>query len=186
MNEKTSSGLRQTGGGIVLPEPLLEGTPHETDIAFALGIDVEHHPGHPSLRKLGNFAIPRWQRDLVWDTARQIAFIEGIFLGLGTGYFVATTADWDRDGPMPLSALLIDGQQRLTALSRFHAGEFAVFGDLSFRDLEVADQRRRFLRVKFAWIEVPGENEATLKELYRRLNFGGVAHTRADLARMDT
>ncbi|WP_321935193.1 DUF262 domain-containing protein [Paraburkholderia sp. J8-2] len=168
-----------------LPEPLLAGTPRQTNIEFALGIGVADHPGHPSLRKLGNFAIPQWQRDPVWEKARQIAFIEGIFLGLGTGHFVASKADWDNDGPMPLSALLIDGQQRLTALARFHAGDFAVFGQIRFPDLPLRDRRRRFLHVAFPWIEIPGDNEATLKELYRRLNFGGVPHTNSDLARLD-
>lgn len=169
-----------------LPGVLLSGTEHETDIEYALGVSASAHHGHPSLRRLGNFAIPTWQRDPVWDDARQIAFVEGVFLGLGTGYFVATEMDWDEKGPTMLSALLIDGQQRMGALSRFYMGDLAVFGGVRYGDLDLVTARRRFLRVKFPWIGVPAEDEVTLKELYRRLNYVSVSHTAADMARLDT
>jgi hypothetical protein len=170
---------------IQLPGLLLKGTEHETDIEYALGIAASEHHGHPSLRRIGNFAIPVWQRDPVWDVARQIAFVEGVFLGLGTGYFVATEMDWDQSGPTKLSALLIDGQQRLGALSRFYEGDLVVFGNVRYRDLDEVTLRRRFLRVKFPWIGIPAEDETTLKELYRRLNYVSVPHTTADMARLD-
>jgi hypothetical protein len=168
-----------------LPNVLLSGVEHETDIEYALGISASEHHGHPSLRRLGNFAIPVWQRDPVWDDARQIAFVEGVFLGLGTGYYVATEMDWDTNGPTMLSALLIDGQQRMGALSRFYRGDLAVFGGVRYCDFDEVTTRKRFLRVKFPWIGVPAEDEGTLKELYRRLNYLSVPHTEADMARLD-
>lgn len=41
----------------------------------------------------------------------------------------------------------------------------------------MADRRRRFYRLSFPSIEVSASDEATLREIYDRLNFGGTPHT---------
>ena len=76
----------------------------------------------------------------------------------------------------PCAGLLLDGQQRLGALRDFAAGDFPVFGTTRFADLSLADRRRRFYRVTFPSIEMGATDEATLREVYDRLNFGGTPH----------
>lgn len=128
-------------------------------------------------RSLLGLVLPAWQRPAVWTREQQVRFVEGIFLGLGTGYYVTTEWDWDDDGVRrPLAGLLLDGQQRLGALRDFAAGEFAVFGCTRFADLSLSDKRRRFYRVSFPSIEMGATEEATLREVYDRLNFGGTPH----------
>ncbi|MEG1680878.1 MAG: DUF262 domain-containing protein, partial [Stenotrophomonas sp.] len=64
-------------------------------------------------RNLLAYVLPPWQRDEVWSDHQKRRFIEGIFLGLGTGYYVVHAPDWDECGQRPMSGWLIDGQQRL-------------------------------------------------------------------------
>ncbi|MDU4254119.1 hypothetical protein ACQCLI_31520 (plasmid) [Pseudomonas nitroreducens] len=74
-------------------------------------------------------------------------------------------------------------QQRITAIARFISGEIFIFGGIFYRDLSPADKRRRFDNIIFPCIELNyQEDETVLKELYRRLNYGGTPHTQEDLA----
>lgn len=160
-----------------LPAPILTGTDRGFDIEHLLAMDP---PGQlrPGERGILGLVLPAWQRPEVWDRRQQIRFVEGIFLGLGTGFYVTTAWDWDSAGArLPLAGLLLDGQQRLGALRDFAAGVFPVFGTTRFADLSLADKRRRFLRVPFPSVELSGTDEATLREIYDRLNFGGTPHT---------
>lgn len=130
-----------------------------------------------------NLVLPPWQRPPSWSLDQQVQFIEGIFLGLGTGYYVINGRDYDDQGhDKPMSGWLIDGQQRITAIARFFHGEISIFGGIFFQDLSLADKRRRFNNLIFPCIEMDyTDDEKVLKELYRRLNFSGTPHTEADL-----
>ena len=68
-------------------------------------------------------------------------------------------------------------RQRAEIGEAMAAGAFPVFGTTRFADLSLADKRRRFLRVPFPSVELSGTDEATLREIYDRLNFGGTPHT---------
>lgn len=137
-------------------------------------------------RQLLNLVLPMWQRPAVWTTAQQVQFVEGMFLGLGTGYYVINGRDFDLDGnDLPMSGWLIDGQQRITAIAAFIKNEFCVFDGIQYSDLSPRDKRIRFDSLVFPCIELDYEaDEDVLKELYRRLNYSGTAHTEEDLARL--
>jgi hypothetical protein len=138
-------------------------------------------------RQLLNLVLPAWQRPVVWDEQQQVRFIEGIFLGLGTGYYVINGKDWNGDGSgKHMSGWLLDGQQRITAIARFVKGELSIFDGVRYADLSIGDRRRRFDNVIFPCIELKYvDDEELLKTLYRRLNYGGTPHTQADLDRLN-
>lgn len=80
---------------------------------------------------------------------------------------------------------LIDGQQRVTAIRDFIEGRLSVFDGLHYADLPRPEQLRRFDRVVLTRIVLPNDtDEATLKSLYLRMNYGGVSHTQQDLDRL--
>lgn len=163
-----------------LPEPLLSGTHREFQIDMLLESAVPDQL-RPGERALQAFILPPWQRPIVWDEQRKRRFIEGIFLGLGTGYYVAHAKDWDNDGLKPMAGWLLDGQQRISSILDFAQGRLAIFNGIRYDDLDLPTRRRRFLRVVFPCIELDYQpDEARLREVYDRLNFGGVPHTAAD------
>ena len=162
-----------------LPKPLLTGTMHDYGIGALVDMPAPV-PAVPSERRLMNLTLPPWQRPEVWSADQKRRFVEGIWLGLGTGYYVVHGSDWDEAGsPKPMSGWLLDGQQRISALRDFLSGEMVIFGDVRFTEMSVPDQLR-FKRRPFPCHELDyTDNEDTLKELYDRLNFGGTPHIEA-------
>jgi len=164
-----------------LPQPLLSGARRDYGIEHvlkALGADAGLRPGE---RSLGAFILPPWQRPLAWEEHRKRRFVEGVFLGLGTGYYVQHAWDWDEGGSKPMAGWLLDGQQRISSLIDFAEGRLAIFDGVRFADLDVATARRRFLGVVFPCVELAYQaDELRLREVYDRLNFGGMAHTETD------
>lgn len=160
-----------------LPKPLLTGTMRDYGIGHLEDMPAPG-PTVPTERRLMNLTLPPWQRPEVWSEAQKRRFVEGIFLGLGTGSYVVHGSDWEGGGqPRPMSGWLLDGQQRICALRDFLAGNLVIFGDVRFTEMSVPDQLR-FKRRPFPCHELEyTDNEDTLKEIYDRLNFGGTPHT---------
>ncbi|WP_137917206.1 DUF262 domain-containing protein [Hydrogenophaga sp. 2FB] len=169
-----------------LPEPILSGMRHEAILEFALGQPMGTNDDRE--RSLLAFVLPPWQRPEVWEVDRKRRFIEGIFLGLGTGTYVLHQLDWDSEGkPKPMAGWLIDGQQRMSAIRDFVHGGMTIFDGVSYADLDDATRKRRFLRQVFPYHEIKyTPDEARLKTLYERLNFGGIPHTQADLEHLNS
>ncbi len=119
----------------------------------------------------------------MWTEDQKRRFIEGVFLGLGCGYYVTNGSDWDRDGNRTrMSGWLIDGQQRISAIRDFSEGRFEIFNGARFQNLSDKDARR-FMRAPFPLIELEFTNgESVLRDLYDRLNFGGTAHLESQRA----
>lgn len=167
----------------VLPERILKGVVREQSLEHLLGTPIEMT--HPAERQLLAWVLPPWQRLEVWDVARKRAFVEGIFLGLGTGSYVVHAPDWDAGGTKPMSGWLIDGQQRISAIRDFVRDDLVIFDGVRYSDLDTITRRRRFLSQTFPYIELSyAPDEQRLKTLYERLNFGGMGHTAADLQRL--
>ena len=165
-----------------IPDPILRGSRREFDIEYLFRTPAVQAT-QPHERLLLCWVLPAWQRPEVWDEARKRRFIEGIFLGLGTGYYVVHQPDWDESGARPMAGWLIDGQQRLGALRDFVCHGLPIFDDVRWDDLSAA-QRRRFMSTNFPCIELAyQDDEHRLREIYDRLNFGGVAHSQADRER---
>ncbi|RTL42914.1 MAG: DUF262 domain-containing protein [Burkholderiales bacterium] len=181
--------LASTGMPRRLPDVLLSGAAAPRTIA-SLWEESAVEMTLAGERQLMSLVLPPWQRPSVWDAQRQRAFIEGILLGFPPGAIVTVEPDWT-SGPgghavvKKGSGWLIDGQQRVTAIREFVEGPLTVFDGLGYRDLARAEQLRRFDRVVLTRICLPNDtDEQTLKALYRRMNYGGVAHTQEDLARL--
>jgi hypothetical protein len=133
-----------------------------------------------------HWVLPPWQRPMVWDVDRQRKFVEGIFLGLGTGIYVVHQPDWDAAGTKPMSGWLLDGQQRITAIRDFIHGDLAIFDGLKHADLSLAERRSRWENQSFPYVEIPYQgDEVLLREIYHRLNFGAfVPHGPDDAQRL--
>lgn len=170
-----------------LPERLLSGQESPRPISMLWEQTTAAAATREGERQLMAFVLPPWQRGVVWGEERQRAFIEGILLGFPPGVIVTVEADWLADNRPTLgSGWLIDGQQRVTSIREFVEDRLTVFGGVRYSDLSKLDRIRRFDRVPFPQIILPANtDEAVLKALYFRMNYGGVAHTPEDLARLD-
>ncbi|QCI13058.1 DUF262 domain-containing protein [Pseudomonas putida] len=165
----------------LLPKPILDGVERSYSISM-LWEGTPAVPNIPEERQLLNLVLPPWQREFVWTEAQQRAFVEGIFLGFNPGFYVINGRDYEGDNDRYMSGWLLDGQQRITSIARFVKDEITVFDGIRYSDLSLGEKRRRFDNVIFPCIELEFQaDESLLKELYRRLNFGGTAHTAADL-----
>lgn len=171
-----------------IPPRLLQGVLCEYPIDRLLEM-TPVTPTLPEERRLLGLVLPPWQRGEVWSPEQKRKFVEGIFLGLGCGFYVTNGLEWDQSGnSSPMSGWLIDGQQRISALRDFINGNLVVFEDVSFPDLS-RPERLRFLRTPFPCFELHySADERLLAELYNRLNFGGTPHAeqdRVDLQALD-
>lgn len=160
-----------------LPARLLKGARRD----YTLGRLIEMSPVEPTMsgeRRLLGLVLPPWQRPEEWAVEQKQRLVESIFLGLGCGYYVTNGLEWLADGSAaPMAGWLLDGQQRIGALRDFLAGELTVFGDVTYASLSKSEAMR-FLREPFPCHELEyTNNEAVLKELYNRLNYGGTPHT---------
>lgn len=142
----------------------------------------------------GGFYLPPFQRGDVWNTKRKIRLIESLFceINIGPMMFVSNIDVPEIDG------WLLDGKQRLTAIKDFVEGKFAVFNDrLSYKDLHNVQLKfdgngpaaapneawKIWRRVCLHFVRVEDVTDvALLRDLYNRLNFGGVAHKKSERA----
>lgn len=163
-----------------LPKKLLQGRTRDYGLGRLLEMSSVE-PTLPAERRLLGLVLPPWQRKEVWTYAQKVRFIEGIFLGLGCGYYVTNGLEWLNGGASaPMSGWLIDGQQRICAVRDFYENGLTVFGDVTYASLDLPS-RLRFERTVFPCFELDyTADENTLKELYDRLNFGGTPHTAED------
>lgn len=123
------------------------------------------------LKTVMGFCLPVWQRPLVWSEAQMISFIESAWLGLNLGTYTYNIAPIGH----PLDNLLIDGQQRMTAIERYLADAFPVFG-YRWSETTVVDKRIWSMTTIFAQYRTETTDEAVLRDYYNLTNFGGTAH----------
>lgn len=84
--------------------------------------------------KSGQVAIPEMQRPFVWDSTKVRDLLDSLYQGFPIGYLITwQSADVGlKDGaPSSYKQILIDGQQRVTAMSAALVGELIV--DKSYR-----------------------------------------------------
>ncbi|HGZ7314667.1 TPA: DUF262 domain-containing protein [Vibrio parahaemolyticus] len=132
-------------------------------------------------RFIGDWPLPTWQRGLVWTTVQKVAFIESVFIGYDLGSVMINSLDWlENNTSRPMSEIVIDGQQRLSALIGFVGNEFAVNG-LYWKDLTRLEQRT-FREREIGIKTVTCYDEDKLKVVYNHLNFSGVRHQMSEKA----
>jgi len=122
-------------------------------------------------KRRDRYDIPDWQRDEVWDEARKQQLIDTVLRGwkLPKFYF-RKVADDEYE--------VVDGQQRLTAIYEFFAGDLALsddtvqaFGGPHYKDLntKVSDDFDDF---EIEYDEIEDAEEAELKDFFQRLQQG--------------
>lgn len=156
----------------IMPSRLLYGSSGRTMMS---GVATSNHDRRALVegeRYLGAFIVPRFQRGLVWTLAQKVRLIESLYMGLPVGAVV-----WNQ--PMhvgPCDLWLLDGQQRITAITEWLSGAFPVSG---WRYLDLPEiERRHFDRIGIESIQTEIEDEATCREVYDRLVYGGTPHDR--------
>lgn len=165
-----------------VPKRIMNGTRRDYTLETLFrGIDMGTADTNVGERQLLSLTLPAWQRPEQWSVEKKKAFMEGIFLGFGTGQFVVNGSDWQPGEygieHKPFSGWLIDGQQRISAVRDFVFNGMVLFEGLTYKGM-TAPEVRRFHREQFPCFELDyTADEQLLKTLYNRLNFGGVAHT---------
>ena len=119
---------------------------------------------------------PDFQRAHVWAEAQQIAYVEYQLRGGISGkdiFFNCPGFQGGRDNPGPM--VLVDGKQRLNAVTRFLQNEIPAFGSL----LKDYEDKLYSLPSFSVWVNNLNSRQAVL-QWYLDLN-SGVAHTQEEL-----
>jgi hypothetical protein len=171
-----------------LPYKLVDGTISATSLEMLINPEVWAVKRGDTMYDMSQpllcgFFVPPFQRPLVWDEARMVAFVESAYLGLHLGTLVYNDA---MDLPMSggkfhrTDRWLIDGQQRCNALWQYVNDAFPVFTGTShehrWSDLNELEQRT-FGMIQIGYTKLTTGDEHELRTVYDRLNFGGVPHT---------
>ncbi len=137
------------------------------------------------------YPLAPWQRQLKWSTEQMVAFITSIWMDVDLGsYLVNDQVEYFQltGGGLVtryLSDILLDGQQRLTALEEYLYNAFPVpdaqgqpcyWRDLSRRE------RRFFTSKIFSQSHVRSWDEKQLRLVYNLRAYGGVPHTAEERA----
>lgn len=113
---------------------------------------------------------PAYQRGNVWALKDKVMLIDSIFHNVDIGKFVLVKKPWvDIDTP---SYEMLDGKQRLTALTEFFENKFPYKGML-YNELNFSD-KTHFRHYPVSWAEL-GENTSLEQKLraFLKLNTAG-------------
>lgn len=176
---------------IELPNPLLRGNTTTRCISDIMRVREPsyEHMFKQGQEQLGHFYIPPFQRPPVWTETQSRRLIESVHLGISIGAIAVS----DCGGTIRVKQgnkiverfpdeadLLIDGQQRLRAISRYLNNDLTVFvgtpAEHRFEELD-RPQQRRFLNTSIGYIILEPAPMDELKRIYDLMNFGGTAHT---------
>jgi hypothetical protein len=128
-------------------------------------------------RQLGPFVLPNFQRPPVWTRTQQIKLLESIWDGLPIGSYVYNLSGLDH----PCDGWLLDGQQRITAILAYVAGEFPVYG-YRFPDLDIVE-RCGFMNQPIGTMQTGILSMGECREVYDRLAYGGTPHDQKDASK---
>lgn len=139
-----------------------------------------YEPGEPE--RLFEYATPSFQRDSdCWTLRQQIAFVENCILGFKPSFLLYHVDG--KHGEVERNYIL-DGLQRLTAISDFENGKFKVF-DGAFDHQELIDNRvilpMRY-RANIKIYTFKSESEAV--RFYIDFN-RGITHSDSDIERAE-
>ena len=120
------------------------------------------------LREEGVLRIPDFQRPLGWSKNQNIQFIESLVSDLPIGVYVLHESQDLNE------YIVLDGQQRMSAIIDFVDGKFSVFG-FTYPDCSIQD-KRKFLHINFPHYLLRGLSHDEQKDCYLRMAYGGTAH----------
>ena len=162
----------------VMPDPVRLGDHVQTTMITPFH-NWENSTTEPDGRRMVmGYALPAWQRDLVWTDDQQIRLLESAWRGLNIGTYTINHSPRYRG---PFDNLLIDGQQRLYALQRYFEGAFPVFG-YRWSEITEADRRGILMSRHFSSYITRTDDEDYLRNYYNMMNFGGTAHKESERA----
>lgn len=136
----------------------------------------------------GSFDLaPDFQRGHVWSDTQRVAYIEAVLRGTAPTRILFNCPGWQRNdaggGDIPeYTFQCVDGLQRLTAVRKFLAGEYTIFGGLSVEDLKGTPFALSRFRFQFCVYEF--RHRAELLQFYLDLNEGGTVHAPSELDRV--
>ena len=130
--------------------------------------------------KSGEIAIPEIQRPFVWEATKVRNLLDSLYQGYPVGYLIAwrnPTVKLKDGTPSAGKRILIDGQQRVTALMAALLGREVLTKDYEMVRIRIAfhPQEQRFevanpaIRKDVAWIEDVAEVFAPSTSLFQRV-----------------
>lgn len=120
--------------------------------------------------------VPQYQRDFVWDDARQSKFIESLFLGLPIPFLFVADVVGENEGRLEI----VDGSQRIRTLANYVSDglklikleKLTLLNGLRYSDLPKTRQMR-FMRTNIKMIHLTDKaDEDTRKDIFERINTG--------------
>jgi hypothetical protein len=128
---------------------------------------------------------PEFQRDYVWTEQQKTSYVEFVLRGGNSGLdilfncpFFLSSTKYDEGDPLLNRMVIVDGKQRLSAVTDFLRDNLKVFGHYKS---EFAGTLRTKHRLNFHVNELSTRED--LLGWYLELNTGGTVHTEEDLAR---
>jgi hypothetical protein len=134
---------------------------------------VEKH--HLSNQMIIKEITPEFQRsNTKWTQKMQRGFVENLLCGCETKIQLY---DVKGRGSELGNSLVLDGLQRLTAIAAYHSGEFPVFDDLYWDDVNI---KGIFPRLRLLVDIFQFDNDIEACEFYIQMN-KGITHSEDDL-----
>lgn len=162
----------------LMPDPVRLGEHLQTTILAAHHNWTESKTDAMGRRMIMGYALPAWQRGLVWTPEQSTKLLESAWRGLNIGtYTVNQSPSYGGE----FDNLLIDGQQRMWALQQYFEDAFPVFG-YRWSEVTEADKRSFLMSRHFSSYLTKTDDESYLREYYNMMNFGGVAHKESERA----
>ena len=132
--------------------------------------------------------IPDYQRGLVWNLSQKQNLIMSILNGNPIGDFIFKKeflrGENGRKDGIKIAWTVIDGQQRINAIKEFMGNKFKLKNGLKFRNMKYWDAREFATNYKvnaITFVNITYEQEL---DIYYNRNFGGTAHSKAELERI--
>ena len=130
----------------------------------------------------GEFYIPPYQREFIWDAARRRNFIESVILGLPIPFmFIADTDDGRLE--------IVDGAQRIQSLEAFLSDDLVLdklerltsLNGFSFSDLPPS-QQRKFKNRALRMIVLDDKTTPEIRqEIFKRINMSAMRARGAEI-----
>ena len=125
---------------------------------------------------------PDFQRGHVWTYEQRISFVEYYLTGGEVQPIMFNHSDWMRFEDRNAEMVIVDGKQRLTALTMFLKDELLVFKELDkdgigFKSSEFDTLSRRNIRIYINDLKT----EKEVLQWYLQINEGGTPHTKDEL-----
>lgn len=135
---------------------------------------------------LGLDMNPEFQRGHVWTEEQQVAYVEfKLSGGIGSNEILFNCTGWMDDFRGPF--VLVDGKQRIEAVTRFKRGDIRIFRNLDKRKGKPGFFYHEFsddfgsLEPCFIFCVNNLESEKDVLKWYLEINTGGTPHTKEEI-----